>query len=451
MFILSRLLLLVSLCVVTQAVEAWSAWDRDLPDLPLEQVTIRARSLPDAWQDLNTALSTRSILVEDRAVPADGACVVELGKSSLREAMQRLLAHYPNYTSTQDPVSGLTWIHPRSRPFALLLPDLIDLPRAERGVPSGTSLLTTLEDSLGAGLLVRRRGMSARSSMEWPVDLPAGRSTLRDVLQRLVITEPSRSLFIQLRTDGSRVLDVISTLGERTDQPRAGAVAWWRTAFNGTVPTGPSWDGLMAGLGDADAQRRTVARGFLGLNSLNVSKARWHDLDQDPITGLWVNIALARLYARLPDSSYREVRDYLQKLRERGDFATLPPALALVAACELARLAKGDTSAIDHVAQRADLAAADLTPIADELYRLARMSAAVRGALERHHLAGALFPEGVATVAALTIQITKVDDAAAPTQESPAETTSLWRVGIWSCLVALGLVVLVLWSTRRKT
>jgi hypothetical protein len=287
--------------------------------------------------------------------------------------------------------------------------------------------------------------------MEWPVDLPAQRGVLRDVLQRMLIDQPSKALFFELHLDGSNVLHVISTLGEQSPVPSPGAIAWWHQAFPGETPAGPHWDRILSGVADENPNHRAIARGYLAINTLNIPSDAWHKPTADWVTGIWANIALARQYARLPNTRFPEAEQFFRQALAQDVSGKLPPHVALLAACELTRLTKDDQRPIDVVAQRPDLATADLSRIADDLYRLARLSAGVRSALERHRLGKELFPGGIARLGeplALTVAPAPENNPLQSGTEHGA--AGLGRILAWASGVATLLVLMVLWSSRRR-
>jgi hypothetical protein len=353
-------------------------WDHELPSLVLNEVSVHAGSLTEAWKAPSTAYLVRSVLVVTGEIPESMPFEYASAQCVVRDFFDALATRY-GMVWTQDERTGVTWLHPADLPYDRVLTARLHVAQPHLGLPMQSGILDTLGASGLTGITVKQWGSLFLNTFDYAVDIPAGTYTIRDLLNLCCVANPTKTFLARTNPDGMFVTAVNLVSDEARSVP-PGALYWWDVEIGAErgqpVPTA---DQLIAALADDKAAVRRAARTYLEAIIWNVPV---DDLAAHSVSGaqaLWVCIGLLSVLVRSETATHRTSIEIMQRLATGNFFIECESELAVMTALELARLAK-DLRALEVVVRR-NLVAEDIREVASDACRVAASSPFVREAL----------------------------------------------------------------------
>jgi hypothetical protein len=361
-----------------------SKWDRRLLSLELQNVHIHAKALEEVWQRIMLSqMGVRSVLcLPDALRPAQKQeFKFDQERCTVLELLQALERAYPDFMYTQDTNTGIIWLHPKDRPYEGILAAKV---KVEHDAIALRMREDVMEDlfSLAFPQLKLFAAYPERNA-EYPVDLPAGTYSVRDILNICCVANPGRTFCVQPgRVEPYCNVQPLAVTGfnPKVHEVSPGALAYWRTEFDETAQTPPSAAQLVDVLAANDGRVRAKARRYLDL-TLSISlkgdpTAKATSLEQV----VWFDVAALGVSVRMdlggPISITESAR--LKKALKEEDWSG-KPGLKALAAMEVARIER-DTTFLEQVAKQ-PLTAAEIADAKYDMIRITRLSEFLRNKL----------------------------------------------------------------------
>lgn len=406
----------------TASNETSSNWNSTLPALSLSSVKVEATSLPQAWQIVSRQHLVRSILVVSQSSPVQGAFSLDKKELTVGQLMDATVASYPDYRWSQDPKTSVLWIYPKEIAYENLLSATIEVEAEQLSVPMQTGILEELFsiDALGlrAGPL-RTSAIGFKNTFDYPVNVPAGSLSIRELLNICAEQNISKSFFIELLAGVETIITPVNLVSDKLNSPPEGAVLWWHLEIGETHNgMGPSKEDLLNALSGSDGRRRMAARSYLETVIWQVPFEGWVSGIADQEEAIWYSLALLDILFRVDlGSAVNGVIINRLKMESTTNFYDEgPPFLALLAALEIARLGR-DSSILRRVEMRNDLNfdKSSNAELISEMARIVRRSEQMRSLMEKSELPSRL---GVSPV---TIGLTSRNLVVAEPTHGPEE------------------------------
>jgi hypothetical protein len=354
--------------------------------MQLDHVDLKADSLSGAWARLGRRFFVRSVLAVDDSAGVPGRFEFTRDACTVRELIGAMLQAYPGYELSQDPGTGILWIHPVSVPYASLLPTPVAIPPGSDQVPALQGVLRELRRQAPADIAIYHRGavQAFESAGAFPVTLRPGLCTMRDVLNMCCQASPAQSLYIVLGPRGAIVdpgdLYASVVLGTNMPPVRPGVLRFWQLGMGKASGANPTHAEVSDALASANGHERWVARCFLGAG--DPAAAHIDELITEAPTvrqAIWASLAELSIY-NLALPSYGMIGfKKIQRELSRGAAETLDRGTVVLAAMEMARA--GDDALLKEAA-RWNLGPDELATIDPDGVRIARLSSIVRAALK---------------------------------------------------------------------
>jgi hypothetical protein len=389
-----RLLLLVLVLsrILAEGADALpvSKWDQSLPSLELRNVHIHARGLEEVWQHVMLSqMGVRAVMfMPDSIWPPQGKEFTQrkdfrFDREQCRvvELFKALEETYPDFTHTQDTNTGILWLHPKTRPYDSILASKVRVLHDAVALRMREDVL----DALFRLKLPQLRLFAAypQQNAEYPVDLPAGTFSIRDILNLCCVANPSRTFSVQTGR-AEQYCDVqplaVTGFDPKVHEVSPGAFAYWRVELNPAAQTPPTLDQLMDALAARDRQVRGNARRYLDL-TLSVFLQQEVPAKVTPFEkGIWTDVAFLDVEARMDFSGpiFTGFSARLKKALKEEDWAG-HPGLKALAAMEVARTEQ-DTSFLEQAA-RQPLSAAEIANVKYDMIQILRLSRFLRNKL----------------------------------------------------------------------
>jgi len=374
-------------------VQVASKWDKNLLDIELKDVTIYSDpflyvpGIVSAWQQITVSNLIRANICLDAGAYEDKTLFkFKKEKTTGREVFEALIAAYPAYTFTQDALTGVIWIHPKSVNYTNLLNKQVEIMRPVLQIPMDYGVLQPLirvlyppsEGMIGNNpfSLLRSFSAEAASNMDYCVDIPSGIYSCRDILNFCSVASPNWAFEVQRGSDGLFYIDARPLSARLQASERIPAIKFWETEIGDTTNAPPSNELLTAVFSDSNPRKRWAAREYL-----RATEGLSHGVPgADPRLSEWTHIGVK--YVQLGDMGEWA---FFSRSNPGKDPAILhqlmpiEPGLALLVSMELAREEK-DASLMD-VVQGHKLTQTEMAAIKPDLYRIARESTLVRDKL----------------------------------------------------------------------
>lgn len=410
----------LAVCSATRSVagETTSFWDRALLDMELRDVDLQAASLPEAWDKMGREFLVRSVLALDE--PASVPHPFHLARSAckVRELIGAIVEAYPDYRMTQDPATGVLWIHPKTRPYESLLASRITIGQGVDEVPALQAVIRPLH-AQGAFVFRLSRGIleMQEDAGAFPVTLPATQCTARDVVNDCCQAAPSRTFYVGLigdvscltpgdilnpppppplpagidaAPDGVSAADLLAA--QVTRQPkrasgaRPGALLFWRLGMGLASEKEPTNAELLGALANRDAHARWVARAFIKAECFRVSIEQIIREAPRGRPAIWASLAMLSMFNVASPNPRAPGLLRIQREMSLDTASTLDRGTYVLAAMEMARV--GDSALLKEVAQW-NLTADELASMHPDCVRITRVSKEVRAALKEANCAWA--------------------------------------------------------------
>jgi hypothetical protein len=246
-----------------------SKWDTALPSMELRNVRLHAagRSVSEVWRDVASQTRVRAVLFATQPQTEVSNQDVEFKFDRTNCVVQDLLdafaSAFPDFAFSQDPATGVLWLHPANVAYNDILNGKIKVTRPAEAVPMFTEILAPLAvfPSLHLGLVCATGG--GLMSVNYPVDLPAGTFTVRDMVNCCCVACPDRtweflpSLIGPLHDSYGYSCFLVCPYGKPLPP---GAEFFWPQEIDPSVLQEPTKDQLIAALASKDSHIRWAAR-----------------------------------------------------------------------------------------------------------------------------------------------------------------------------------------------
>jgi len=369
------LLLFICGCLQGYAKEFRSAWDADLINLKLEHVEIRAKSVTASWNEISSKLLLRSILCyrpvrPDQRDSPPFEFVRE--RTTVKELFDALVAAYPEYTYTQDAATGIVWFHPKDLPYTNILDQPVHIFSSATGVPMQTGVLekiAALESP--QKISVKRWGTAFENTFNYPVDLPSGIFSVREILNMCCVANPKKTFAV-----GPSLVTAINLGSDKAKAaPPAGILHFWKIHIGNLEKGVPTDDDIINALSSSNPRLRWAGRAYL-------EAVIWQHPTEELVMraksgekALWTAIGVKSILVRTEKAIALAA---VQRMRTEFNRSILEsnPGLAFLVAMEISE-ATGDPKPIE-MAARHRLSDSEFAGIADDFERIARKSKTVR-------------------------------------------------------------------------
>jgi hypothetical protein len=299
---------------------------------------------------------------------------------TVRDLIGAMLGTYGGYTLTQDPATGVLWIHPASVPYESILAGLIEVPQGLVQVPMLQGVLRKLQEQPHSGVFVVGRGFIPllESAGAYPVTLRPGVFTLRDIINACCQPSPSRAFGIQIFGTAAAIgpCDILDST--RRPVARPGSLRFWRLGMGKASEAEPSREELLQALASADPHERWVARSFIEAERSHVPLGKMIMGAPRGRQAIWASLAELSMLNLMMPSHLMVGAKRIQREMSLGTAADLDRATAVLAAMEMARV--GDDALLKKVA-RWSLTPDELAGMYPDSVRIATLSKEVRAAL----------------------------------------------------------------------
>ena len=351
-----------------------SAWDSSLPGVELHNLRLNSSTLKEAWNELSQRWLIRSVLLVSGDTQTETPFVFKADRVTAGELMDKLVVTYSDYTWTQDQRSGVVWVYPSRLPFEQVLPSVQTVQNDQYGIPMQTGVLESLAKNPANNIVPKEWGTLFLNTFEYPVDIPRGQYSTRDILNLCCTANPTKSFFLQLTDEGTTKVTAFNLITDTIATPTSGALHLWKTGLE--TPGPPTIEELKKALASRDPFVRSIGGAYL-------ESVIWNTPVEEIVTdtnngelGLWTTVGLLKIIVRTEEGTFtsgiaRLEAELKGDLFEKGD-----PQLALLTAFELARLTE-NTEGLDRISART-FSENDLMAIRSDLHRIARASKAVR-------------------------------------------------------------------------
>jgi hypothetical protein len=375
-----------SLCA--QNLQRSSRWDRDILSIQLHDVNISRNSLITTWQqEIESRFLLRSILYYDGKSDSGSTFTFNQQAATAKELFDAFLVAYPAYTYTQDPVTGVIWLHPKSIKYQDILKDKIKIERPAMQISMYMDVLEPLCNILSPKVITEYSlEGTPDASCEYAIDLSPGVYSTRDILNDCCLNNPTKSFCIfvapsgVLLRDGTLTIDPVNlSFNNPLYPPPSAAVKFWETEIGKSTNGIPSAVELSVAMSNADPRKRWAARSYFEMTRMNYIAEDILRKSDSPEKAVWAALEIeAATYRGINDPQYLiyvapEFTNNLTQIKN--------PCLALVVSLELTR-EKQDTSYLDSIVSSHKYSNAEIASIKPDIYRLAHESKLVLDKLE---------------------------------------------------------------------
>jgi hypothetical protein len=331
------------------------------------------------------------------SAPFQGEFILDRNSLTAGQLLDAIVMAYPGYRWSQDPKTGVLWIYPQEVAYEYLLGAKVEVEAEQLSVPMQTGILEVLVsiDALGLrGGPRRTSSIGLQNTFDYPVHVPTGLLSVRELLSICAEQNLAKTFFIELLAGGEASISSVNLASDELNSPPEGAVRWWHLEIGETRGgIEPSREELLSAISGNDAGNRKAARLYLGAVIWQVPFEEWASRIADREEGLWYSLALLDVVFRVDPGVVPKgvIFDRLTNEATTGFYDEGPPLLALLAALEIARLGN-DPSVLHRVERRNDLNfdESSKAELISELARIIRRSEQMRLLMEKSELPGRL-------------------------------------------------------------
>jgi hypothetical protein len=269
-FVWKYIILWIAILITTESFTVHASnWESGCLSMELTNCEIKANSIVDLWQhSLSRELGLRLILYLPRAYEG-----WQLGfnyqreKSTVADIISGVGQAYTNYIYTQDNKTGVIWLHPKDSPYDKILNGQVIVRHPVLGAPMLSGVLGELENAQNVIYNGRRTAAISRT-FNFPVDIPVGTYTIRDIVNLCCVAGPATTFYITDNLEGLPVStitpDLIGT-GEHGNQPLPIALIYWENEVSHSVQIKPTTENLVNYLASGDEAVRQAARRYISV------------------------------------------------------------------------------------------------------------------------------------------------------------------------------------------
>jgi hypothetical protein len=372
---------------VGQVITTHSKWDAGLPAVELRDVHLQADSLNDSWQKQLGQLGVRTVLYKPDLLKTQSKFVFDAEQCTVRNVLDAVVAAYPDFTYTQDGQTGVIWLHPKSVPYTSILGEKVKVRRTEIGVPMLTGVLDNLAhfESLGVESPVRHSS-NVLGTYDYPVDLPSGIYSVRDILNLCCIANPTRTFFAWPDGKSTGVEPHLVDSFWKDGKPPSTVVAYWQSEVDNPNQGAPTEAQLTTALASNNPQTRWAARNYLSLCRGHIRLA---DLVRGAAPGeeaLWTAVASCRESVRTREIDLPALERIRQELNGKSSLS-ISPGVKVIAAMELGLFGSGPLAgtpeadsamAVFEQVARSPLSSSEISSVRQDMLRMTRRSKMIR-------------------------------------------------------------------------
>lgn len=379
-----------------------ASWDKCLPQVEISNVSYNDMTLVDVCRDLCATYGIRNILWVEGDAPYQEALFSFHEKSCAASKVLDALSQCYSMKWLQDQETGLIWTLPANRNYDALLAGEIVVPRDQTGLQmcegildivqakgnKSTSTFSVYDNDV---LQIRyRAGLNNAvvSALNYTVDIPAGKLSVRSLLCHCAIAHPAKTFFIVTEPFPASPEYTYVTVAPKTFTTKTpglgrapeGIYAFWNS-FAGTLGEAPVSDGMLRrALAHEDPGIRWAGKKYF--EATGAAKESFVAEAASEKEALWASLATAQTMLRVCDPTLG-VTDAAATALQRASRSEIllkgDARLAVLVALEQTRLS-ADPGALLMLSQR-DFCESDLSEIQSDIARIIRLSKTVHTAL----------------------------------------------------------------------
>jgi hypothetical protein len=345
--------------------------------IELGSVHIHADSLVKAWQDIGYS-GIRTVLWLEEQFHFEGLqFTFDKEKCNGTDLLQAFVATYPDYTYTEDQQTGVVWLYPKKIGYAEILPHRIKVGRNANGISMLTRILGDL--SRFESLEIRTgklRGVTVRPTFDYPVDLPEGTYSVREILNFCLVMNPAETFYVSKSHRGFSAVTPVNLGYKSITDPSPAAIFFWKRTIGPTSGLAPKPREIIGALSSTGIQQKRAVRGYLEMNRSWESFGELFDQCKTPEEIIWTAIGILDVMVRTGQTTDVLAIERINKIFNEKPRSLIAPELKAVAAMELARVAK-ETTFLQQVAKQ-PLSASEVVNVKPDMIRILRYSEFVR-------------------------------------------------------------------------
>ena len=381
-----------------------STWDRSLLGMEFQNVLIRTYWMEAAWAEMATKYLLRMNLLLDRT--ESGTFEFKKDRATGKEILEAFLATFPAYTYSQDPDTGVLWVHPKRISYDQILNQKLVARHSASQVCMYTGIYKPLCEILPQSLAVEplpnyiptdRFGnpiIKPPSADCYAVDLPAGVLSVKEILNLCCVADPAKAFKVRPAPGRSGALQVIPVTLDYNNPlapPRQAAVEFWRQEIGEPTNGVPSLEELLSAISDKNPRMRWAARAYWDATSLNYSTSELMQGSRGSEQAIWAALAAGAVVFR-GDTNLALLK------YETHEFPGLSadldhvqdPCLALIVLSQLEKEHRR-IPYIDALVTSHSYSEEELASVRSDVFRLAREAPSILKRLEALNLSSALF------------------------------------------------------------
>jgi hypothetical protein len=367
-----------------------STWDANLLSVQLQDVRIKTNRIVAAWLEMATKYLLRANLCIDEGSPDQGTFGMRKDIATEGDLLQAFLTAYPTYTYTKDEQTGVIWIHGRGRKYSTILAQRVLIRQGARQVQMYNDVLTPLSGFIRQEARIDTRPLlSISGTLNYPVDLPRGVYSVRDILNLCCCANPTKAFLIGPTWGaGAEVSPVDLQYDNPLAPPRAAAVRFWEQELGRLTGPAPRAQEVSMALRDASPRKRWAARCYYEATAFNYRAADLLASCDTPDELVWAALGIeAAVYRGTRGEGILPRLDaILRQELKRGPADTLAhlqdPGIALLTALELSK-SNTSTASLDEAVRGHRFTSAERANVEPDLCRLGHGSRLVVDKLGR--------------------------------------------------------------------
>lgn len=244
-----------------------SDWDRNLPAMELKGVSMEGSLIAPLWKEMCSRYFLRcNLYVREEEPPSDFAFTAETCQAS--DLLDALTAHF-GYSWDQDDATGVIWIYPSEKKLEDIFGERVEITGQPIAMPMHSGVVEPVRAAFPWGTLFTQAWSDLwLATFDYPVCIPAGRYTIREVLNYCCLWSQTQA-FLAMPGIGGVYLTDVNLPFDEYKAPSPGARLFW-TMEIGPLATDarPSDDELGLALSSAEPRKRWAAQNYLGMCSI---------------------------------------------------------------------------------------------------------------------------------------------------------------------------------------
>lgn len=341
--------------------------------------------MQEAWGRMLRNLQVRSVLYLPEELNSQQRFEYKAAQCTVRELYNAFVRTYPHFTWHQDPDSGIVWFFPKALRYSEILSNQVHVVTDEFGLRCFTDVLTPLQERPEAKIYLWRRGFTFLGVFDFPVDIPAGTYSVRQLLNQCCVCNPQRAFEVLVSPRvGPRVGFIVALQNLEPDNPQnptRAALYFWQVEIDPKQTAYPDSERIRKALSNPDPRIRWAGRCYVEL----VTSIGRDALVREAVgkeEALWTAVALTSLFHRMEGARHRASVERMEKEFDPSFFEKGDPGLCTLVALEMARHGE-DLRGLDILAKR-QISDAALAGVRSELFtRLRRYPQARAAVAER--------------------------------------------------------------------